>query len=165
MNYRDVYAEIRPLTAKRLRLLGRPFKSAALPQDIQPGPVGKCFDWSAVQCARTYPKYWYVEGIATDPANPTVGILHAWLTDGIHAFDPTWQAFRGNGARVAVPSSYFGIIMPMYAVRDFMNATGHQGVLGNAWRDRRAAGRVFAEVKEVLEYEAKHGRLPVQRRR
>ena len=118
-----------------------------------------------VQTARNFPKYWYVEGLASDPDNPDVPILHAWLTDGEYAFDPTWAAITQKGEHRPVPVTYWGIIMPFYPVQDFMKITGYQCVLNNAWRDRASSDKVFARAKETLEYQRQHGRLPVQERR
>jgi hypothetical protein len=81
-------------------------------------------------------KYQYVEGIASDPTNHS-WILHAWLTDGIHAFDPTWSYYDEKNERrvnLQLPSAYVGIIMPINKVVDFMRATTYQGVIPNRHR-------------------------------
>lgn len=117
---------------------GRQYEPALLPDDIIRGETGKCFDWCALQASRLNPKYQYVEGIALDPElakqDKERWILHAWLTDGEHVFDPTWQALDDDGTEHPVPSIYIGIPMSIHAVATFMRMTGYQGVLGNRWR-------------------------------
>lgn len=50
---------------------GHEYTAAVLPKDIARGEPGMCFDWCALQAAKTLTllkgKYRYVEGIATDP--------------------------------------------------------------------------------------------------
>lgn len=122
-------------TRRLVKRLGQEFTPALLPADIPRGPVGTCFDWNALQCARLYPKYQYVEGIATNPEDPKKWVLHAWLTDGENAFDPTWMATRdADGKEFPVPSRYIGIIMPIHDVATFMRMTEYQGVLANRHR-------------------------------
>ncbi len=117
---------------------GREYRRAVLPKDINRGPTGKCFDWCALQAAAHHKqggKYRYVEGIASDPERPGEWILHAWLTDGIHAFDPTWAAIHDvTGKEVPIPARYIGIEMPILKVARFMNITGYQSAIGNHWR-------------------------------
>lgn len=111
---------------------GKHFRPVVLPSDIERGEVGKCFDWCALQATRLYPKYQYVEGYATDPYTGRP-IYHAWLTDGVEAFDPTWQAEYG-GKEVPVPSIYTGVVLDIRQVVKFMRSTGYQAVLANHWR-------------------------------
>lgn len=119
------------------------FKPAVLPKDIARGKVGECFDWCIVQ-AICHPKYTYVEGLAREPGNDR-WILHAWLTDGEHAFDPTWGAFDNSGRELPMPSEYLGLTMDTKLVVSFMKRTGYQGVLAN--RDR--APSIFNKLMEV----------------
>jgi hypothetical protein len=128
-------AELDTATKQLVKRFGRDYQPTLLPADIERGPVGMCFDWNALQAARLYPKYQYVEGIATHPEEPTQWVLHAWLTDGTHAFDPTWDVIDNTtGKHRPVPSRYIGIVMPIRAVATFMRVTGYQGVLANRWR-------------------------------
>ena len=105
-----------------------------------------CFDWSALMAAKHYPKYQYVEGIALDPETHDARLLHAWLSDGKHAFDATWSARDNDGVYHPVPSIYIGIAMPFLLVRDFMKATGYQGVLANRKRSKKHFNLIMREV-------------------
>lgn len=140
--------KIRKLLLKR----GKQYKPALLPADIQRGPIGKCFDWCAVQCAMNFPKYQYIEGIALDPDEYRKGkqkwILHAWLSDGEHAFDPTWAA-DDDGVEQPVPTVYIGLSLPFLKVRDFMSRTGYQGVLANSWRAPEFVNKMLKALDEV----------------
>jgi hypothetical protein len=118
---------------------GKSYKTAMLPADIEQGPLGQCFDWCALQAVQ-HRNYRYVEGVASDPTDPDNWILHAWLTDGEHAFDPTWYAESTEDAvRRPVPSDYIGIEMDILDVAAFMRVTGYQGILGNYWRNTKLA--------------------------
>lgn len=114
--------------------LGRPYEPAVLPDNIPRGEVGTCFDTCAL-LALNYPGYQYVEGIALSPDNRKKWILHAWLTDGAHAFDPTWKATDDNtGKEVPIPTEYVGIEMDIIKVAAFMRLTGYQGIIANRFR-------------------------------
>jgi hypothetical protein len=121
---------------------GRQYIPEILPEDIVRGPIGKCFDWCALEAARLYPKYRYVEGFATarSSGNP---IYHAWLSDGINAFDPTWMAINDDGVEFPLPGSYVGVELPLPQVVEFMRSTGYQGVLGNAWRNQELVDNII----------------------
>ena len=124
-------------TERLVEEYGRQYKAAILPDDIERGTPGICFDWCALQASKNR-KYTYVEGVALDPDLARQGkerwILHAWLTDGEHAFDPTWQAIDKDGKQHPLPSIYIGIPMAIQAVFTFMRMTGYQGVLANRFR-------------------------------
>lgn len=127
------------LTTKTQELIekrGRLFNSAPLPNDIPHGRVGWCFDDCFVRAWQSMGKYQYVEGIASDPKTHK-WVLHAWLTDGICAFDPTWCYWDEKTGRrydMPLPSSYIGIVMPIDKVRQFMEQTTYQGVIANRHR-------------------------------
>lgn len=113
--------------------LGKTYSSAALPEDVTFGRLGWCFDDCVVRTVLSKGKYRYVEGVASDPEAYT-WVLHAWITDGVHAFDPTWSHWDNkNKARVRMPlpSAYIGIEMDILKVIDFMERTGNQGVIAN----------------------------------
>ena len=127
-------------TLQIIAIKGKEYKPAPLAEDIEDGPTGLCFDWCALQAAKSRRfqngKYRYVEGMATDP-DTGAWILHAWLTDGEHAFDPTWPVIDSKGQvvrNVAPPCRYIGIELDIRAVHKFMKKTGYQGVLANRWR-------------------------------
>ena len=127
-----------------LKAFGKEYKSAPLPIEIEFGSPGTCFDWCVMQVSK-YPRYRYVEGFTTEP-NSTTPVLHAWLTDGTHAFDPTWRPVdldTFEDRRVALPCTYIGIEMDIEAVLRFMKATMHQGVLANRWRSPELADKAI----------------------
>jgi hypothetical protein len=110
------------------------------PEKLPRMPVGTCFD-SCFQLAQQY-GYGYVEGLAR-PAHLDGWILHAWLTDGEHAIDPTWIAFTSKKKQVLLPVEYIGIEMDIKHVAQFVNDTGYQGVLANKWRAPELAERII----------------------
>jgi hypothetical protein len=132
---------------------GKEYLAAPLPDDIQLGRPGDCFDWSAFQAAKHKGKYQYVEGIASEPGHPNVWVSHAWLSDGIHAFDPTWQAFRMHHGRkkyYAVPSRYVGVEIPIGFVRDFVRRTGYKAVIFNRWRAPELVQEMLDRKKPII---------------
>lgn len=126
---------------------GRRFIPALLPMDIQRMEPGMCFDASAIQSLKSDGKYGYVEGIALDPDNHDKWMIHAWMTDGTHAFDPTWAATGPDGRLQPVPTMYIGIEMEIVMVCGFMMATEYQGVIPNRWRNERLANRAILSKK------------------
>lgn len=137
---RTMKANIDLNTAKRIQKFGKEYEPALLPTDLCKGRVGWCFDDSIIQLTdpELRKKYRYVEGLArSTPDEPLV--LHAWLTDGLHAFDPTWWAFDLQNKPRIVPGYYLGIEMPAMDVMRFMHATKYQGVISNGWRNRPLA--------------------------
>lgn len=122
---------------------GQFYKPAVLPSDIPRGMPGQCFDWCALQAVKNR-KYSYVEGLATDPDDQSSWILHAWLTDGVHAFDPTWGAFDDDGVEHPVPAQYLGFEMDTVKVAKFMKATGYQGIIANSWRNQELFKEIMA---------------------
>ncbi len=102
------------------------------PGDEFRGKVGDCYDSSMIVALRG--KYRYVEGIARNPKDPEDWILHAWVTDGENAYDPTWSAAI-FGKVIPVPTVYIGIELPMETVAAFVIANGgYKGVLPNAFK-------------------------------
>lgn len=112
---------------------GKTYKPAILPADIDRGNPGDCFDWVALQVTR-HPEYKYVEGLANTPNDPSYYTLHAWLTDGEHAFDPTWMATDGDGVERAVPAHYIGIEIDINDVIRFLKVTGYKSLIANGHR-------------------------------
>lgn len=130
-----IRAEITPEIRELVLEKGRRFIPATLPDDIKRWPPSKCFDASAIQALQSNGKYGYVEGIALEPDHHDRWILHGWMTDGVHAYDPTWLAITDKGVEFPLPSLYVGIPMNVVRVAMFMRATTYQGVLANRWRD------------------------------
>jgi hypothetical protein len=130
LEYPDGYVTLkRDPTPDEIRLIksyGKTYKSASLPGDIMPGTLGQCFDWSMMQALKAGRKYQYVEGIAKVPRGNWE--LHAWLSDGRSAFDPTWHGTAGGAAK------YIGIEIPMDVLLQFNRQTEYQGMICNRWR-------------------------------
>ncbi len=144
----DYVSVKRDPTAEELQIIrnyGKKYKAAALPPDIETGPLGWCFDWSMVQCMKLREKYRYVEGIAIDPQTGKWE-LHAWLTDDEHAFDPTWAVLNKNKGRTFLRTKYIGIEMPLLAVILFVKRTEYQGVIPNRDKDPDTLNRILEGV-------------------
>lgn len=124
-----------PLKIKKaIMRYGKTYQAAECPDDIERGEPGKCFDWCMVQAINSQGKYRYVEGF-TSEAHSGKMVLHAWLTDGVHAFDPTWGIEdKDTGHVFAMDLRYIGVEMDLKYVMQFVKATGYQGLLGNRWR-------------------------------
>lgn len=133
-------------TARRIQKFGKEYKPALLPSDLHRGRVGWCFDDSIIQLTdpELRKKYRYVEGMARATPNEPL-TLHAWLTDGIYAYDPTWWAFDIHKQPKEVPGYYCGIEMDAFDVMHFMHETEYQGVIGNGWRNRKLAAKCLPE--------------------
>ena len=118
---------------------GKPFIPEDLPDDIQMGRVGDCYDTSAIIATRR--KYRYVEGLAR---NPLTGewILHAWVTDGLYAYDPTWFTVC-DGKHLKVKTDYIGIEMDIETVALFMGKTGYKAIVANHWRNREISKKML----------------------
>lgn len=119
--------------AKVVLAHGKTYKPALLPDNLLRGPVGQCFDWCALESVK-HPEYRYVEGLASSPEDEDDYLVHAWLTDGTHAFDPTWHADVA-GVEKPMPAHYIGIEFTRTELLTFMRSTGYQGVLANHWRN------------------------------
>jgi hypothetical protein len=120
------------------------YDPALLPGDIKRGDVGTCFDTciiAALECGH----YDYVEGYARVYNGDWH--LHAWLTDGVTAYDPTWQATDPDGNDMPVPAEYFGMAMNYRLVAEFMRVTEYQSILTNHWRDPVIAEKIFRTAK------------------
>lgn len=130
-------------TARRIQKFGKEYKPAELPPDLRPGRLGWCFDDCIIQLIdrKLMAKYRYVEGIARAHEIETFK-LHAWLTDGEHAFDPTWLVednLTGKTSHLNPYGTYIGIEMPTMDVLRFMQDTEYQGIIANGWRSRKLA--------------------------
>jgi len=118
---------------------GKSYVPAVLPKDIPRGQVGDCFDHCLLQVSTIAADYWYVEGLAK-PHDSDRWILHAWITDGKHAFDPTWLAMENDsGKEIPMKAEYKGIAMHTIDVIRFVRATGYKSVLGNFYMDEDLA--------------------------
>lgn len=121
---------------------GKKYIPAMLPPEIERGRVGDCFDWTLIQ-AHLNPKYKYVEGIAKR-LNKDEWVLHAWLTDGVHAFDCTWGVQFNQGGQVyPLPTEYIGVEIDTKGTADFYRATEYKSVLWNGWRDEQRSEKLL----------------------
>ena len=138
------------IITEKVLIHGKSYVPAIVPSEITRGRVGDCFDWTLVQALIHYPKYKYVEGIAKRPSNGE-WVLHAWLSDGVHAFDLTWGAYFGKSREEAIknnrvlpcPTEYIGIAMDAKDVADFYRAVEYKSVLHNGWRDEQRSEKLL----------------------
>lgn len=116
---------------------GKQYKPALCPAFITRGKVGDCFDICLLNALHSELRY--VEGIAKHPKKEHEWILHAWLTDGVHAYDPTWRAETADKTEIPVPTFYVGIEMDTEGVARFVQATKYKSVIANAEKNRELA--------------------------
>lgn len=126
--------------AIRLLEIGKHYEPALLPKGIKRWPIGRCFD-ACLMTALEHPELRYVEGVAMCYVKGRnrkklrgQWILHAWLTDGEHAYDPTWKALDPEGNEQPMPAVYIGVEMDARAVADFCVETEYAGVIANRHR-------------------------------
>ena len=137
------------IITEKVLIHGKKYIPAIVPSELERGRVGDCFDWTLIQ-AMLNPKYKYVEGIARRPSNGD-WVLHAWLTDGVHAFDLTWGMYFGKSREEAIkanrvlpcPTEYIGIEMETKGVIDFYKSTQYKSVLHNGWRDEQRSEKLL----------------------
>lgn len=120
---------------------GKRYKPALCPEFIERGKVGECYEMSLAM-AYINKQVRYVEGIAVAP-DTKEWILHAWVTDGEHAYDPTWRAFNGDKHEVPVPTVYIGIELDTDLSLEFFVSTGYKGIFANYKRDRLLGARIL----------------------
>lgn len=134
------------IITEKILIHGKKYVPAIVPSELKRGKVGDCFDWTLVQ-AMLNPKYRYVEGIAKRPSNGE-WVLHAWLTDGEHAFDLTWGMYFGKSVQEAkviipCPTEYIGVEMDTMGVVDFYRNVQYKSVLHNGWRDEQRSEKLL----------------------
>lgn len=154
-------ADIDILTARRIVKFGKEYKPAVLPDDLKRGRLGWCFDDSIIQLTdeKLRAKYRYVEGIARAfPHEPLK--LHAWLTDGVHAFDPTWMGIGEAEAAGYSVGYYCGIEMDAIAVMHFMHVTEYQSVIANGYRNKKLARECLPKGFRITREAHKHSANP-----
>lgn len=133
-DYVSIKRDPTPEEMRMIRQYGKRYQAAALPDDIETGPMGWCFDWSMIQCIKTKEKYHYCEGVAKDPQDGKWK-LHAWLTDGTHAYDATWGIESKLKGRIHLRTKYIGIEISLIDVMKFVRKTEYQGLIPNRFRD------------------------------
>lgn len=124
---------------------GKVYKPALLPAGIKRGPVKECYDTCVIQVLK-HPEYKYVEGLARHPKDKEEWIMHAWITDGEHAFDPTWYAENDYGKEIPIPTAYIGIEMDIIKVARFMRSTQYHGIFANSFRDPGKARDIIKDI-------------------
>lgn len=129
--------EIKKIIARR----GKMYEPALLPKNLKRGRVGECFDTCTVLAYKN-PAFRYVEGIARVSKK---WIHHAWLTDGVKAYDPTWISFDNEGKEVAIPGEYIGIEMNVRDVGAFMMKTGYCSIFANGHKNHILANKALGE--------------------
>lgn len=115
---------------------GKRYIPAKLPKGLSRMQFRRCFD----NCASVAISgdLDYVEGLVRDPRNPDRWVLHAWLTDGVHAYDPTWGQISPVGF-LPILTDYIGIEIRIRPLATFMLKTEYASVFANAWRDPELA--------------------------
>jgi hypothetical protein len=98
MNTKLVYAGIADFLLRH----GKWYKAVEYPREMWEGCLGHCYG-NAMIVATSEPRYRYVEGYAC-PIETGLPVHHAWVTDGTHAFDPTWGPHGWLKG-----SAYFGV--------------------------------------------------------
>jgi len=93
------------------------------------------------------------EGLAESPEIPGYWILHAWLTDGIHAYDPTWLMKDDAGNEYAIPTRYIGFEVEREKLAAFMIETEYCSILENAWRCPKLAEEAIPNLPIKKKYE------------
>lgn len=122
---------------------GKFYRPMTCPDYVMRGKVGDCFDVCMLNAAK-FRHLRYVEGIAAHPFQENVWIYHAWLTDGEHAFDPTWGLQHKDGGQVRpVLTIYHGIELDTRKMAEFMRATDYKAVMANGWRNTRIADQLI----------------------
>lgn len=120
---------------------GKRYVPAVRPADLPLLDLHHCFDNCVITALKMKGKYKYVEGFAVNPEDGHY-IAHAWLSDGVHAYDLTWAAYQ-NGEEVAIPTEYIGIELDLNLVVEFMRETTYQAVLINNWRAPKLAEKIL----------------------
>lgn len=131
---------------------GKEYIPAVRPNDLSIGQLGMCFDQSMLNAIKG--KYRYVEGIAQHPHESYRWMIHAWVTDGVYVFDPTWRRVD-RATKKEVPLSmikYVGIEMDVRKVAQFMGETEYMSVLANGWRLPEVVKEIMPEGR-VFDYE------------
>lgn len=117
---------------EKVLIHGKKYIPAIVPDNLVRGRVGDCFDHTLVQALES--GFQYVEGIAKRPTTND-WVIHAWLTDGIHAFDLTWGMYFGKGKVLPLPTEYIGIEISKHGMASFCLKTKYKSVLHNGWRN------------------------------
>lgn len=153
---------ITPQIKYLIRTYGEHFNPKLCPADIVRGRIGDCYDTCVLNTLRNEHKYRYVEGIAT-PADGKPR-LHAWLTDGIHAFDPTWFSLDNKTGKEVIPdekhrTQYVGVSFEPRDVWRFVQRTGNKGIFVNI----SVARILFMEIlHNAVEYHAKNKKINLE---
>lgn len=125
-------SEVNATILKFLLKYGKEYTLAPLPTDIPKSKRGYCYE-RCMALAIKNKKYTYVEGIGIDKSPEYEGsneyLMHAWLTDGVHAYDPTWARRNGKELYYAPVSKYFGIEIPTKYIDSFLDESQPFGAL------------------------------------
>jgi hypothetical protein len=133
---------------KYVHELGTQFVAVELPEDIERGELGRCFDNSLLQVLKSKGKYRYVEGFAYTPTKKE-WVHHGWMTDdtGVLAFDPTWKALGKDGKTeyglYHAGFVYVGVVMDTQKVLDFVLDTEYCSVFEHYKKNEELAKKIF----------------------
>lgn len=122
---------------------GRRFYANLLPEDIQRGEVGDCFDHCLLQAVYSKGKYFYCEGVAYING---AWRHHAWLTnkEALVAFDPTWNAIDQEGRERPLDMVfYLGAVLNLDLVIKFVVKTEYKSPLANHEKNPEIADEIF----------------------
>jgi hypothetical protein len=106
------------------------YEPALLPDDLRYGKLHHCFDVALIAALHSDGKYQYVEGLARTFRDEE-WTVHAWVTDGTHAFDPTWRATDKDGNFIVLPVLYFGLPLDTELASKYVLKTGQAGIIPN----------------------------------
>jgi hypothetical protein len=98
-----------------------------LPDDLEYGQPGECFATCLLAAIASNGKYRYCEGVGIfmDEA-----YVHAWLTDGLFAYDLTWR-IELEDRPIAVSAGYKGHELDLEACRRFVMSSRRGGIVPN----------------------------------
>lgn len=126
-----VLEEIDDFTIRTIEKHGKEYEPALLPYDIKRGEFGNCYYNCFMQRVELGGKYDYVEGFAI--AKGFI-YLHAWLTDGKYAFDPTYIAFDQGQNEIALRVVYIGVPFERHASSAYILKNKYFGLFANRHR-------------------------------
>lgn len=129
----------------------RHFTPKELPEGLDRYELWNCYDASVMTVLRNQDKkLFYCEWIAT-VTRTGERYLHAWVSDGEYAYDPTWRVeLQGEVVSSRGHIEYFGIMMWKQEVWEFMLDTNHKAILANRNKNKELADIAINSGKDIL---------------